>query len=422
MNNTYEAGQLFDGRYKLIDTLSTAGGSADVWLAIDTAVDLTATDESRATKVAIKIYRPKNLLDAEGDYQFRSEFKKVFNCHHENIIQPTYFSVYDDNPYLVMPYCPSGSSEKLVGKLVDKDDLWKYIYEVASGLAYLHAHTPQIIHQDIKPANVLIDDNGNFAITDFGISAEMGGADSADESGGTLAYMAPERFVDGCPPMSESDIWALGATLYELVTGDTPFGNDGGALQQKNTPLPPIKQKIPASIKKLIYSCLSYNTMARPTAKGIVNTVLKRRYAKNTRLIAAMVTIAVGLTGYLILKQSAVQFSQSCDHADSIVNNVLEQMKADSVPMLDCIVEFDKAIVLYDNACKDAPEFLHRKKLVSGRVAVIRQLKEVICKYDTARDLSLKAKRTEMEEEYLENYLLQEQYRDQIDELISLIR
>ena len=201
INDINDNGKLFDGHYKLIDPLSTAGGSADVWLAIDVNTIDETGDETKATKVAIKIYRPKNLIDIEGEYQFRSEFKKVFSCHHENIIQPTYFNIYEEMPYLVLPYCPSGSSEMLIGQFEKKDDLWKYIYEVSSGLAYLHEHSPQIIHQDIKPANVLIDDNGNYAITDFGISAEMGGTDldTEEESGGTFAYMAPERFIEGTP-------------------------------------------------------------------------------------------------------------------------------------------------------------------------------------------------------------------------------
>ena len=257
IQNIFDQNIPFDGHYKLLRLLSTSGGSADVWLAIDLNTVDESADESSATKVVIKIYRPKNIIDVEGEFQFRNEFKKVFGCHHENIIQPTYFSIYEDMPYLVLPYCPSGSSETLVGTLQKKDEIWKYIYDVASGLAYLHEHTPQIIHQDIKPANVLIDDNGNYAITDFGISAEMGGVDAQaqDDIGGTYAYMAPERFVDGTPPIPESDIWALGATLFELITGDAPYGDEGGAVQLRNTPIPIIKQDIPEAVKQLVYGC-----------------------------------------------------------------------------------------------------------------------------------------------------------------------
>lgn len=304
INKIFEQGQLIDGRYKLISPLSTAGGSADVWLAIDVNTVDETNDESMATKVAIKIYRPKNWIDIEGEYQFRKEFRKVFGCHHENIIQPTYFSIYEEMPYLVLPYCPAGSSEKLIGRVHSEKELWKYIFEVASGLAYLHEHTPQIIHQDIKPANVLIDDNGNYAITDFGISAEMGGADieADDETGGTFAFMAPERFVEGTAPMPQSDIWAFGATLYELITGDAPFGNDGGSRQTKDTPIPPIAANVSDEVKHLIYQCLSYNPADRPTARQIVDMVLKKRYNRNKKSmmyrIVPVLIIVSAIVGY----------------------------------------------------------------------------------------------------------------------------
>lgn len=102
INEIFEKGLTFDSHYKLIDLLSTSGGSADVWLAIDLNTIDDSTDESKATKVVIKIYRPKNMIDIEGEYQFRNEFKKVFGCHHENIIQPTYFSIFEESPYLLV--------------------------------------------------------------------------------------------------------------------------------------------------------------------------------------------------------------------------------------------------------------------------------------------------------------------------------
>ncbi len=160
---------LFDGKYLLIRQLSTEGGTADVWLAEDKDTEdeaLSDNDEElmridgTAVLVAIKIYRPQSLMDVGGIYTFKKEYKTVFNCHHENLLKPIGFSIIDESvPYLVMPFCEKGSSEKLVGTLSLKDDLWKFIFDTASGLAYLHSCNPPIIHQDIKPANILIDDN-----------------------------------------------------------------------------------------------------------------------------------------------------------------------------------------------------------------------------------------------------------------------
>ena len=103
-------GELFDGRYKLLHTLNTDGATADVWLAIDTnTIDTEYDEDGTITNrnadetgmlVAIKIYRPKNALDIEGEQRFRDEFKIVYECRHENLLQPTSFAIYKDIPYL----------------------------------------------------------------------------------------------------------------------------------------------------------------------------------------------------------------------------------------------------------------------------------------------------------------------------------
>lgn len=432
INDIYENGKLFDGHYKLIDLLSTAGGSADVWLAIDINTIDEAGDESKATKVVIKIYRPKNLIDIEGEFQFRSEFKKVFNCHHENIIQPTYFNIYEEMPYLVLPYCPAGSSEMLIGQFEKKDDLWKYIYEVSSGLAYLHEHTPQIIHQDIKPANVLIDDNGNYAITDFGISAEMGGTDmeSDDESGGTFAYMAPERFNEGTPPMPESDIWALGATLYELVTGDVPFGNDGGCRQKKGTAIPPIQQDIPEPIKDLIYSCLAYDPKSRPSARSIVDTVLKKRYSRSKKTIAIISIIGIifvaGVTAFIASRNKINpedHWNTLVARADSITNGQLSVIEiSDLIDVESSVNELEKAITLYNNVVKDAPPEYKEKQPVAEKIETTRQIINELSEYDRARDLAEKAQLAEMEEEFVEYSIIKENHKSTINQLIQKLK
>lgn len=131
-NNKVTSGLLLDGRYKLLRPLSSNGGTADVWLALDTNTidavfddnnDELTSNEASGIKVAIKIYRPKNALDL-GEQRFREEFKIVFNCHHTNLVQPINFSISDGIPYLVLPFCQNGSSEKIQGKFHDKHELW----------------------------------------------------------------------------------------------------------------------------------------------------------------------------------------------------------------------------------------------------------------------------------------------------------
>lgn len=431
INRLYETGQLFDAHYKLIKPLSTIGGSADVWLAIDVNTIDNSNNEDGATKVAIKIYRPKNIIDVEGEYQFRKEFKKVFSCHHENIIQPTYFSIYNEMPYLVLPYCPAGSSETLIGQLKSKNDIWKYVYDVASGLTYLHEHTPKIVHQDIKPANVLIDDNGNYAITDFGISAEMGRNDiSEDGNSGTYAYMAPERFVEGTPPMPESDIWAFGATLFEIITGDAPFGNDGGRVQNRNTEIPNISKNVPESIKQLINSCLSYDPGSRPTARSIVDTVLKRRYSVNKRIIAGISVITVALLSLsvvlFVLKhgdEEKDKFNAMCNQGDIILSKELTSIRDnDGSPNPGTADELEKALLLYSNACNETDSDFIEKQDVLNKIVTIKELIEEIKKYERACDLADKAELTEMEDKYIEYSIKKDKHKEIISELIPQIR
>ena len=283
------SGELFDGHYKLLKPLSTEGGTADVWLAIDVnTIDTSFEDgeeekgaEETGMTVAIKIYRPKNALDVEGEQRFRDEFKIVYECRHTNLLQPTSFSIFEGIPYLVLPFCKNGSAENLASKNLTDDEIWKFIQDVASGLERLHSNTPQIIHQDIKPGNILIDNNHDYAITDFGISSKRDGAHNYyydDDNTGTLAYMAPERFMDGAEPMPQSDIWAFGATLCEILTWNVPFGEEGGSNQLKSDAVMPAIPNVSPDIQKLIHACLAKEPGDRPTAKQLVEAAKAKQF------------------------------------------------------------------------------------------------------------------------------------------------
>lgn len=303
---------LFDGRYRLIRLLSAEGGTADVWLAenfesVETRISEETDDVVRVdgtgVLVAIKIYRPKNILDVDGEQSFRAEFKTIFNCHHTNLLPTTDYSICDGMPYLVMPFCEKGSVESLVGKLENEDDVWKFLADVSAGLSYLHSLVPPIIHHDIKPANILIDANGNYCITDFGISIKSGvdgeGCSNRD-SRGTAAYMPPERFKNEYIPDTSSDVWALGATVYELLTGDVPFGNRGGEAQSKGVRIPAIKNKS-KKVTRIIHACLNYDSQKRPSALYI-NEYARRKGKKNStrNILGVLIMLVVSLVGLLI--------------------------------------------------------------------------------------------------------------------------
>ena len=353
-----DTGQLFDNHYKLIRPLNTEGGTADVWLALDTT---TVSDKGTLDKapylddvklsevgllVAIKIYKPKNALDIEGERRFREEFVIVFNCNHANLIHPVYFSIFEETPYLVLPYCQRGSSELLIGSFVNEDDIWHYIHDVAAGLNYLHHCNPPIIHQDIKPANVLIDDSGNYAITDFGISAKrmkqygnQPDDDDYEEQSGTFAYMAPERFLEDNIPSAESDIWAFGATLYELLTGRVPFGEDGGLVQPDGKVSLPFKGiKISNDIKQLITTCLSKAPSKRPTAEQLLSIANRRKFngTKKSSFIRKIITIlaalaVVGIVIWILMSPS----SDNVDHRTFEKTKTIDELYNEAMLWVD---------------------------------------------------------------------------------------
>ena len=363
---------LFDGRYLLLRQLSTTGGTADVWLAEDKETEDEEISENNdeeivkiegtAVLVAIKIYRPKNILDAEGIQTFKKEYKTVYNCHHANLLKPFGFSIIDECiPYLVMPYCEKGSVESLVGKLTQKDELWKFIYDTASGLSYLHSCKPPIIHQDIKPANILIDSNNNYCITDFGISVKSGISDNNwdDENSGTVIYMPPERFKKKYNPNAKSDIWSLGATIYEIVTGDVPFGDKGGENQSEGQSIPEIKVKIPKKIKALIYHCLDSDPVKRPTAESIAEIAKNKGRGFATLNIVVFLTIIIGLLALFIgnksyLFEKELPFSILCNSGDSIIN--IEKGSSMTSPPIQIEItkkRINEAAVLYSKALQE---------------------------------------------------------------------
>ena len=258
-------GLKFADRY-VLNRLLGRGGFSEVWLAKDTLTGVL---------VAVKIYAPGQGLDEEGVTSFSQEFSLVFDMNHTNLLHPTHFDSWKGMPFLILPYCKNGSAFKYIsnGQTMPENECWKLLHDTAAGLAYLHEKQPPIIHQDIKPDNILINDEGRYMITDFGISARvrhtLRQAAAKEQSSGTMAYMGPERFSKNPMPLMASDIWSLGAMLYELMTNDAPFGNFGGGMQKGGAELPDITNDYSDSLKKVVYRCLALETWNRPSAREL---------------------------------------------------------------------------------------------------------------------------------------------------------
>lgn len=270
--------EIFASRYRL-ERMLGRGGYSEVWLAEDTYTSLL---------VALKIYAPGAGLDEEGVKLFSQEFALVFNLNHSNLLKPSFYDTEERMPYLVLPYCRNGSAHKEVGRM-SEEEAWKFFRDAAAGLEYLHMQDPPLIHQDIKPDNVLIDDNGRFLITDFGISTRIRSTlrksvQQTSNTGGTLAYMGPERFGKHPAPIIASDIWSLGATVFELITGYPPFDEHGGIVQKSGADLPEIGENCSSELKELITACLALEPWDRPTAAQIREYVETRLRGEHPRL------------------------------------------------------------------------------------------------------------------------------------------
>ena len=279
----FHEGDILCSKYKLKRQFNK-GGFSSVWLARDLKAQV---------DFALKIY--DNIEDME---EFRKGFNLVVNLTHSNIFKPLAYDIHEGVPFLVMSYCQQGSATSKIGKMTE-DEIWKFAHDVAAGLAYLH-DKKAIVHQDIKPGNILIDDDGKYMITDFDISTrqrhtvrmtarQVQEMQDFNYGSGTPDYMGPERWPDAetgykpsARPIASSDIWSLGATLFELMTGEMPFGETGGAYQRnlykklsprkrKGNAVPEIKGNYSKELKKLVKMCLAKEAWNRPSAKQIAD-------------------------------------------------------------------------------------------------------------------------------------------------------
>ncbi|MCK5826806.1 MAG: protein kinase, partial [Desulfuromusa sp.] len=186
-----------------IKKLLNRGGYGRVWLADDTILD---------REVAIK-----ELIEVDPSYvdNFVREMQIVANLEHNNIIKIHQAMAEDENVYLVMEYCAVGSlcDALIKNERMTYDQAVSTTIEVCSGLEALQKQG--IVHHDIKPANIMVGSAGTVKISDFGI---------ANTTGGTLYYMAPEKFESDYDIYDlRTDIYSLGITLFELLTGEVPF-------------------------------------------------------------------------------------------------------------------------------------------------------------------------------------------------------
>ena len=237
------------GRYELRERIGS-GGQATVWLGYDTVLDRV---------VAVKVMN--QLVSASPEYTaaLLSEAQMSAGLTHPNITQVFDYITEDDYACIVMEYLPNSIDNLLreEGSL-SSERVLELVTQVCSGLSY--AHDNGIVHRDIKPHNILLDDDGNAKISDFGISRAVDLSVSASTTG-TAVYMAPEQFLGYSAPVTRSDIYSLGVMMYEMLSGEPPFKGNFPTLFRMHTedeaPPFPSELRISKDISDIVFKCLA---------------------------------------------------------------------------------------------------------------------------------------------------------------------
>lgn len=253
-------GQKINERYEIIKTIGE-GGMANVYLANDTILD---------RKVAIKVLRGDLSNDEKFIRRFKREALSVSNLSHPNIVEVYDVGEEEGNYYIVMEYIEGKTLKQLLQKrgALTLTEVIDIMSQLTDGLS--HAHEAYIIHRDIKPQNIMIEDNGLVKITDFGIAMALNSTQLTQTNSvmGSVHYLPPEQ-ANGKGSTVKSDIYSLGILMYELLTGSVPFKGDNAveiALKHMKEKMPSIRKQnptIPQSVENIVLKATAKNPKNR---------------------------------------------------------------------------------------------------------------------------------------------------------------
>jgi serine/threonine-protein kinase len=251
---------LIDGRYKVLSKLGS-GGMAEVFL---------AEDEQLSRKVALKLLLERFAADPDFVERFRREAQAAAGLQHPNVVSVYDRGTYEDTYYIAMEYLPGRSLKQLIREEAPIDPIRAIDIVLQILKAARFAHRRGVIHRDLKPHNVIVDDADQAKVTDFGIA--RAGASDMTETGsimGTAQYLSPEQ-AQGLTVGAGSDLYAIGVVLYELLTGRVPFDGDAAvtiALKHvSEAPVPPshINPRIPPELDQVVLWALNKDPRDRP--------------------------------------------------------------------------------------------------------------------------------------------------------------
>lgn len=235
------------GQFEILDEIGR-GGMATVFRARQKTINRT---------VAVKVL-PPGLLHDPGFYErFIREVDVIAHLEHPHILPIYDFGEVDGIPYIAMRYLAGGSLAQMIRRgLPPLNWLPRPFWQIAQALD--HAHQQGVIHRDLKPGNIMLDENGNAYLTDFGIAKVLNSNLTGSAIIGTPAYMSPEQ-ANGLPLDARSDIYSLGIVLFELITGREPFEAETPialVLKHLNEPMPSaraLRAGVPVEVEQVIF-------------------------------------------------------------------------------------------------------------------------------------------------------------------------
>jgi eukaryotic-like serine/threonine-protein kinase len=291
-------GTLVDDRYKIVSRLG-AGGMADVYL---------AEDEQLGRKVALKLLYQRFAEDPGFVERFRREAQAAAGLQHPNVVSVYDRGSYDGTYYIAMEYLPGRSLKQLIRQEAPLDPIRAIDITLQILKAARFAHRRGVIHRDLKPHNVIVDEADNAKVTDFGIA--RAGASDMTETGsimGTAQYLSPEQ-AQGHAVSAGSDLYSIGVVLYEMLTGRVPFDAESAvsiALKHVSEAPPPMavfNPDVPPELEQVVMWALNKNPVDRPANADQFITALEQvrvsvqsgERGERTASYAALASVATG--------------------------------------------------------------------------------------------------------------------------------